>query len=176
MIIISVDLGLTGYISVLKTFDNSINLESKYKIIVKTKKDELTTKSNYSVKKEIDFKLNDNLIKKIKNDYPNNDFVLLFEQVSTRLGFSTSSAMSLADTQSCFRCLANNNDINYEVISPQKWKKYLSISKDKKESQELIQKLINSSKITHLNTSLIKNHNFIESVLIGYYYYNIKLK
>jgi len=37
MIIISVDLGLTGYISVLKTFDNSINLESKYKIIVKTK-------------------------------------------------------------------------------------------------------------------------------------------
>lgn len=172
-IIISVDLGLTGFVSILQCNKDHMFLIDFFKISTEEKGNELTTKkSNYSIKNQVDFISNNLKIKELKDEYQNVEFIMLFEQVSTRTGFTAASAMSLSDTQAVFRCIANLNNIEYFQISPSKWKKKLNISKDKKESLELFNNLIEERKIQTL-CKVLKNHNFIESILIAYYYFKV---
>ena len=171
MIIISVDIGLTGYISVLQKHNEELILLEYVKIPTDLKKDELSSKSKYYVKKQIDYLAVDIIIKDLKASYSddNEPFFMCFEQISTRKGFAVSSAMSLADSQATFRCIALQNNIEYFPIAPSKWKKKLGLSKDKDESINFLNKMIINKDIKVLN-KVIKNHNFIESVLIGYYF------
>lgn len=169
-IIISIDLGLTGFITVLDHNEEKRTLLEYYKIQTDLKPNELSTKqSKYFIKSEASFIKNNLIIKEILETYSENNAVIIFEQISTRVGFSASSAMSLADTQATFRAIANSNDVPYYQIAPSKWKKKLKISKEKIDSQNLLNNLIINKDIIVVD-KVLKNHNFVESLLIAYYY------
>lgn len=84
--------------------------------------------------------------------------------------------MSLTDTSAIFRSIFEVTDTEYLIIPPATWKKFLNVSKDKKTSKDLFDKLVNQNLITinhNVKTLLkkVKNHNQVESVLIAYFYY-----
>lgn len=174
--IVSSDLGLTGFISIIDIdLDNSIfNIIDSFKIEVE-EKDEKVLKTGTTkaiVRNQAGFKTNYNLIK----PFLNNETIGLFEQITHRPFNSALSGMSLTDTSAIFRSIFEVSDTDYQIIPPGTWKKFLNVSKDKKTSKDLFDKLVNENLIKinpNIKTLLkkVKNHNQVESVLIAYFYY-----
>ena len=174
--IISTDLGLTGFISIvdIDLENNVFNIIDSFKIEVEEKDEKIlkSGKTKAIVRNQAGFKTNYNLIK----PYLNTDTIGLFEQITARPFNSALSGMSLTDTSAIFRSIFEVTDTEYLIIPPATWKKFLNVSKDKKTSKNLFDKLVNQNLITinhNVKTLLkkVKNHNQVESVLIAYFYY-----
>lgn len=179
MKIISIDLGLTGYISILNVNNNEIFVEKTFKIEVEEKDTKIlkdkTKESKAVVKNQVSFIKNLQIISdEIKN---NNDieYMCLIEHITTRPFNSNVSSMSLTDTSAVFRCIFECLNLNYLIIQPKSWKSYFKLTKDKQLSKSLYYELIKNN-ILKINTNeknlnrKILNHNLIESILIGVYY------
>lgn len=181
--IITTDLGLTGFISIvdIDTEKDLFNIIDSFKIEVE-EKDLKVLKAGTSkaiVRNQVSFINNYNLIKQ----HFNQNCFGLFEQITHRPFNSALSGMSLTDTSAVFRSILEIQEIDYLIIPPATWKKFLEVTKDKKTSKDLFDRLVNEKLITiepTIKTLLkkVKNHNQIESVLIAYFYYlfNKKLK
>lgn len=174
--IISTDLGLTGYIAFCEVNDGFRVLRTE-KIIIQSKNHKLDIKKETTaiIKNQVDFSANYNLIM----DYiekSEEHHIGLFEQITTRPINSAVSSMSLSDSSAVFRCVFEALDIDYRIIPPKNWKSLLGLTSDKKQSQELFYKLVESKKIILCFKKNIRNHNEIESILIAYYYYCINKK
>lgn len=179
--LISSDLGLTGFISVIdvdfKT--KEFFVQDSFNIIVEEKDESVlkTGKTKALIKKQMSFKENREIIEFHKNhNYCEWSSFGLFEQITHRPFQSALSSMSLTDTSAVYRCILESLDIEYSIIPPATWKKALNVSSDKKTSKDLFDKLVESGEIK-IHDDLkslkkkVKNHNQIESVLIAYFYF-----
>lgn len=173
---IATDLGLTGFISVCSDDDGIFKVIDSFKIIIESKDKKIMKSSENSaiVKNQISFTENFNKI----FDHFDCECIGLFEQITTRPFNSAVSSNSLTDSSCVFRCIFEALEIDYRIIPPANWKRELGVTKDKKTSKDLFDKLVNSGKIA-INDNLkslkkkLKNHNQVESVLIAYYYYKV---
>ena len=175
----STDLGLTGFISIINIdTDNKIfNIIESVKIEIEDKSLKVLKigKTEPIVKNQISFSKNKDFIE-VNSWFKKNKVLGLMEQITTRPFQSAISAMSLNDSFAVFRSIYEQTLDDYIVIPPATWKKKLNITKDKKTSKDLFDKLVSEKSITiesHVKTLLkkIKNHNQVESVLIAYFYY-----
>ena len=179
MKIITIDLGLTGYISILNVNNNEIFVEKTFKIEIEEKDTKIlkdkTKESKAVVKNQVSFIKNLQIISdEIKN---NNgiEYMCLVEHITTRPFNSNVSSMSLTDTSAVFRCIFECLNLNYLIIQPKNWKNYFKLTKDKQLSRNLYYELIKNN-ILKININekklnrKILNHNLIESILIGVYY------
>lgn len=174
--IITTDLGLTGFVSIIDidTKKHIFNIIDSFKIQIEEKDTKVLKKgtSKAIVKDQVAFIENLNLIK----NYTTVESYGLFEQITSRPFNSALSAMSLTDSSAIFRAIFESQNIEYQIIPPATWKKFLNVTKEKKTSKDLFDKLVEDKTITinpNVKTLLkkVKNHNQVESVLIGYFYY-----
>ena len=126
MRLISTDLGLTGFISIIDIDldKNFFNIIDSFKIQVE-EKDEKVLKSGKTkaiVRNQAGFKTNFNLIK----PYVNTNTLGLFEQITARPFNSALSRMSLTDTSAIFRSIFEVTEVDYLIIPPATWKKFKS--------------------------------------------------
>lgn len=176
--IISVDLGLTGFISIIDIDAESFKVIDSFKIEVEEKDNfvlkKTKSKSKAVIKNQSSFSLNYPMVEKYKIE--DKETLGLFEYITSRPMNSQLSMMSLQDSACTFRCLFESLNIPYCIIQPKSWKTGLNIGTEKKYAKELFDKLVSDKeiiideKIKSL-TKKVKNHNQIESVLIAYYYY-----
>lgn len=172
--IISTDLGLTGFIAFCDTKEGFKVLKT-IKIAVQSKNHNLQIKKETKsiIKNQIDFTSNySNILDEIYEE----DNIALFEQITTRPFNSTVSSMSLSDSSAVFRCIFESLDIPYKIIPPKNWKSFLGLSSNKEESKELFNKLLDSNEIKINFKKNIRNHNEIEAILIAFYFYKINKK
>ena len=181
--IISIDLGLTGYISIFDVNDNKLELINCFKIEVEDKDTKIlktSIKNETIVKKQVSFSQNFDLIFPfVTNDI--NETVIIFELITTRTFNSNISSMSLTDSLCVFRCISEALKVNYFIIPPQNWKKHCKVTKDKNTSKTFFYQICQEEKVfiktkSKLINKKVLNHNLVESFLIGYYFYDKYIK
>lgn len=183
--IISFDVGLYGYFSIIKInqtkkifeviHSEPLKLELKENFILL--KDE-KNKSKLIVKNQISFNENLERLKYCINKYNiniNNTFST-FEQLTTRPFNSNTSSFSLGNSLGVLTSVINCLNINYKLIPPSNWKTFLNVTSDKKTSLKLFSNLLEIKEII-INQKAkeyfknYKNDDQIESILIAYYFY-----
>lgn len=179
--LLGIDLGLTGFYTIIEIDDdNNFTVLLSSSIEIENRSEKVLKKGNSEpiIKNQISFLKNRDKISKIIDK----DTICLFEQITTRNENSKITSMSLSDSSAVFRCLCESLNINYFIIPPANWKKFIGVTSDKKTSLEYFKNKINSNEIKikdDFKVSLKKlNHNMVESVLICYFYFlsNIKNK
>lgn len=181
---VSIDLGLTGFISIIEEKENKLYVKDSFKIEVEEKskfvyKVNSKNKSKAIIQNQASFDLNlEKITKAIYFDkFYKKEIIFLFEQITSRPGNSAISAMSLADTSAVFRSIASVLKCECVIIPPATWKASLSVDKNKETSKKLFEELI-SNKSIEINQELkfltkkVKNHNQVESILIAYFMKN----
>lgn len=194
-IILSCDIGLTGYFTLNKiNKDNQLEILNIIKIntvnknvLLKRKKEFVIDVSDSFVKTEIDFLTNLHSLNLHLSgfDFTKNKLIMCSEQTTPRPFYSNSSVASLASSSATINsifdgvkiCRKGEEKINIDriVIPPKTWKDELQLSNDKKASINLYNYLIGCDEIVNkTKNNNIKNHNLVESILIAYFIKNIK--
>ncbi len=134
---IGIDPGLKGGIAVLDSEGYCTTLW------------DIPTEINDKGKKELDiFKL-DHFIGRVKNSMIIKDqgtLIVAVEKVHSMPGEGVTSAFNFGYMLGGIHAVLKSNKLAYVNISPQKWKKYFNLSKDKKEAVRLAEKLYPETK------------------------------
>ena len=152
MIIISIDPGFSGGISV---FDVDLNLK-KFNLLKYYKMPTIKDKSKDN-KPELNIKM---IYEIFKNETPS---LIVIEKVHAMPKMDIQSMFRFGEQIGIIKGLACSINVEVKQIEIKRWKKYFNLSKDKKESINLANKLF--------NINLKKTEDGIaESILIGLYY------
>ena len=179
--ILSFDVGLTGFYSLVKTEqNNSATVLFSAKLLTELKEENLLTtdnktKSKAIVKNQISFKQNRLVLLNLINQNSSN-CIALTEQLTPRPFNSRVSVMSLGDSGGAIRGLIESLGLYHQVIPPAVWKKALGVSADKETSKALFKELVNNNSLSINKVEKYIDHNKIESILIAYYFLNLKDK
>lgn len=120
-------------------------------------------KASGKIKRRISANLLNSIIENIRLTY---DDILLIEEVHGMPNQNSSTVFSLGDTFGVCRAIVELLDISHGLVSPNKWKKYFNIGKDKAKSLELARKLFPKAPLGRQ-----KDHNRAEALLIARYAY-----
>lgn len=169
--ILGIDTGLKGFNSLLENHGNYLTLVDFNKIELDNMKDK---KEGKKISDDfcISYQKNINVL---KNKFFLNDRVnciAYFEQLTPRPIYSCGSNFTAGTSFIATANFLEGVGLNYRILNPRTIKEVLGLSKDKKESFVLFNKLVENGEIVideNLKKLPLKNHNFVESVLIGYY-------
>lgn len=149
--IIGIDPGLSGAIAAIH---EGILLGVK----------DIPVMANGKGKSKVKNQVNAAELKRILNDFIGLGTVVYLERISSMPGQGVASMFSMGDTFGCIRGVCAALDMQVEIITPRKWKKYYNLGSDK----EVVRaKAIELYPIAPLSRK--KDHNRAEAILIAKY-------
>jgi crossover junction endodeoxyribonuclease RuvC len=154
MIYIGIDPGITGAIGLIwpchiEVFDLPIMANGKGKA---------------KVKNQINPSELANILTQAKNYYGADKIKVYLERVSSMPGQGVASMFSMGDTFGCIRGVCAALDLSVEIITPQSWKKYYNLGKDKEIVRAKAIELFPDAPLGRK-----KDHNRAEALLIAKY-------